>query len=307
MPAIDVKDHTEDIQPLEDNPYISLDGDVMAVETPQATIGAYNLTTGKELWHTPVSTSLSEPTCIPQGTAVVGSTVYGLSSCEPETGPPDVSLVGYNAQTGAKTWTGDAASVNGQDDVMLWSDPAQGCLFLVDSATGNQTTLLSFSVPHGSGATKPTTIKLSGYDDDSFEVGTEGQYSPHGYAVYGHTLYIQGASGKGLLANSLNAVDLSTGAVLWTQSIPDYSITVISADAGGVHTVVSTEGQSVYQLVTFSASKGTRAYGSSINDARISFLAQDMLYLDGGYLIDMPAAIGAANPELFVLTGAKTS
>jgi hypothetical protein len=308
---VDVKDHSVSTPPLENNPYISLDGNVMAVETPQDTFGAYDLTTGKELWHTKALTSLDDPTCLTQGTAVVGDTVYGLSSCQNLlTGAkPYVTLVGYNARTGAKTWTGDTSSVTGQDNVMLWSDPADGFLFLVNSSgTGGKNTLLSFSVPHGSGATKPASIKLSDYDNDSFEIAPHGQYSPHGYAVYGHTLYIQGATGSAAFGNSLNAIDLSTGKVLWTQSIPNYAITVVSADASGVHTIVATAGQGLYQLVTFSASNGSRAYGASIKDARVSFLAQDMLYLVGGYLVSMPAAIGAGgNPQLFALTGAKTS
>ncbi len=76
----------------------------------RAELAAYDLQSGKELWQTQSGDGINSPDCSIEGTSVLSSTVYGLFDCTDysNSSSPDVtSLLGYNAQTGAKTWTGD--------------------------------------------------------------------------------------------------------------------------------------------------------------------------------------------------------
>ncbi|GAA5201280.1 hypothetical protein GCM10023322_80950 [Rugosimonospora acidiphila] len=291
--------------------FVAVDGDVMAVVAPDDTLGAYDLTTGKKLWQKSEDDFDASLDCDLWGASVIGTTAYALHTCTPASGGLNYSYIvtGYNAQTGAKTWTGQIRQLGDQDTVSLWSDPADGYLFVADSSDSSAQ-LLSFSVPKGSGSTTPTTVKLDDYDtNDAFTPSDQngGQQVPHGYAVYGHTLYIEGARPHDSRVNNVNAIDLASGKKLWTQAIPGDSIAILGADASGVHTVASKDDVSPFQLVTFSASAGKKTEGASIDDTRINIQTEDQTYLDGKYLVDLPSATFAGDAEIVVLSGAKIS
>lgn len=280
----------------QNNPYLAVDGTTLAALGPTGTVTAYSLTSGTQLWSVPVPTDPDAPDCTLQGTAVIGSTVYALASCLNADGSQQLTLTGYSAATGAPSWSGQTASLPTQDAVSLWSDAADGVLLLADGTTQR---LLAYSVAGGSGSTAPVSVSLSSAPRDAFgQNQSGGQQLAHDFALTGHTLYLQGQDGS-----SLSAIDLTSGATLWTRQVTSGSVTLIDADAAGVHTVVQDEGTGIDQLVTFSP-VGARHNGPAADDSRFVLTGEDMLYLQGDYLVDLPASTQPGSPELLVLTGA---
>lgn len=287
------------------NPHISVAGAVLAAQGPQGTITAYDLATGAHKWSTPVDTNLADDTCSIEDVEALPTTVYGLYGCEGLTSGSYTKLVGYDANSGAQTWKGDLSQVPATSAyaLSLWTADSAGALLLVDS-TPHHEGLYAFL----RGAATPVHIDLTTYNYNAFS-GTgqaQDQRRPHGYAIAGHTLYIENASPIHDISNPITALDLNTGRKLWTQDLGGgIASTIISADARGLHTILEIPGQSEYELAVYDPATGKVAKGPGTTDGRFTFTADSALYLQGDYLVELPASVLPGTPELLVLTGAS--
>ena len=129
---------------------------------------------------------------------------------------------------------------------------------------------------------------------------------PHGYAILGQVLYIQGPMSGTSTANPVDAVDLRTGRQLWSRNIPGDAATIIDAGASGLHAIIEPPGTNSFRLATYALATGQVTYGNSITDARVTITTGDMIYLQGGYLADLPASTLPGTPEIVVMSGAAS-
>jgi len=283
------------------DPHLAVDGATLAADGPQNTIAVYDLATGAKRWATPVDTNIADDTCVVDNVEATGGTVYGLYNCEGLSGTSS-KLVGYDEHTGAATWHGDLTAIPAADRDSLALFAAAGRLLLVDQTPKAQT-LYAYTTA------SPTAVRidLSHDDYDAFATTIGGeQRRPHAYAVYGDTLFLQSAPPIHGIANAITAVSMASGKTLWTQNLGGgIASTIISADARGVHTVLEIPGQSLYQLATYALASGAVTRGAGTTDGRFTFTADSTTYLQGDYLVELPASVLPGTPELLVLTGAS--
>ncbi len=147
------------------------------------------------------------------------------------------------------------------------------------------------AVAYNGTGTSGVSLDLSSYDIDAFSGNSQmgGQMLAHGMAIYGHVLYIEGTVSN-YATNNANAVDLSTGKTLWTKNVQSTGVTLIKADASGVHGVINTTGTGDYRIVNYAAANGAMTYGNGTTDKRCVPL-WDMSLLRGR-LSDRPARGG---------------
>jgi hypothetical protein len=291
------------------NPHIAAAGTVLAVQGPASTIATYDLASGAKRWSTPRETSLTDDTCSLADVQATTTMVYGLYQCDGASGSY-AKLVGYDAATGRQAWTGNLPTVPAADAyaLSLWTTDltgAAGAHLLAVDATPKHQSVYAFTDT----STKPIRVDISGDDYNAFSTTGQAadQRRAHGYSIVGHTLYIQTAAAMHGIANGVTAIDLSTGQILWTQTLPDTATTIVGADARGLHAVLQVPGeQSRYQLAVYDLRTGKVSRGPDTADNRFVFTTAATVYLSGDYLALLPSLVlSPQTPELVVLAGAS--
>jgi hypothetical protein len=291
------------------NPHIATAGAILAVQGPASTIAAFDLATGTKRWSTAIDMNIADDTCSVTDVQATPGTVYGLYRCDGTSGSYS-KLVGYDAASGRQVWTGDLSTVPTADAyaLSLWTTDLTGAasaqLLAVDAMPTHQSVYL-----FAEGSRKPVRTDISADDYNAFSTTGQAadQRRAHGYAIVGHTLFIQSAAAVHGIANGVTAIDLSTGQALWTQTLPDIATTIIGADARGVHAVLEIPGeQSRYQLAVYDLGTGKVSRGADTTDHRFVFTTSATVYLSGDYLALLPSLVlSEQTPELVVLTGAS--
>jgi hypothetical protein len=158
---------------------------------------------------------------VPGDTAVVsGTTVYAVSNSQSSV---DSILTAYNANTGAVTWS--RTDLGRQLSDLVATSSAVVVTGFVNNPNGNNPLLLKMTID----ALNPTTGQTLWTETYTGDESQNEYVAADGRVIVGTTLYQGLETG---VDNVVEARNVTTGALLWSKSAPDY---VESADATHVY------------------------------------------------------------------------
>jgi hypothetical protein len=255
-------------------PYLT-GADAADALAPDSDILLASLMTGKTAWTTDFGQSTLPDGCVLEGHAQVrGRNVYALAACANHT-RVDLLTIGGGA-------TADIADDGALPDCSTTPDAISGARLVADSdavlivctSDGVQTNLYAFTVQsNGPIRLKPSTNLLSvGFDMSSTA-------EPGSALLHSTTLYLSDSTedGSGTASSKtsvIRALDLLTGAQLWSASIPGARAGIaVSADDHSVEVAAVPAGSGPATMNTYDARSGTQTASVNLNAATSSALA----------------------------------
>lgn len=289
---------------------IVLDRGVAAALEGDDNIYGYSLATGRQLW--------SSASTWPQGDVVAcggeqtnfnysniaesESTAYVDYACTADGVNYKSYVLGVRMDTGAPAMNLTLTGVCKAGASGLWAYPDY---LIADCGNESAKPVDDLDVITAASAQLSETLPTDSVDTLQSLENQTGQIESHEFTVSGSTLYAEGSSAEG--GNIALAVDLDTGATLWSKPVPsNLQLSFIGSSSSGAIAALfgatpSTNGQ--INILTYAEADGAQSDSSSLTGSSVTVSSDNAFLEDDGYLIDVDGSATGSTPFISVYSG----